>query len=169
MIDFSQGKWLLNHPFTNHNPRHIDDLAAKHFERFLGDSLSRITKMENGNVIAAHLPFDPSPEQLKAARVATGHDFLINVQSHLGRNEMGSFAHAPAMGSTVKTNGASSKIRIYNLHTGEMISETSTTGVAEVLKSEGDKNWDYVNSAQTIAVKSLKRLIKQYRKNGITN
>ncbi len=114
MIDFTQGKWLLNRPFTNYNPRHIDDLAAKYFEKILGDSLTRLTQMPKGNLIAAHLPFDPSPEELQAARIATGHDYLINVQSTMGRNEMGSFAHAPAMGSTVKTNEASSKIKIYD-------------------------------------------------------
>ena len=169
MIDFTRGKWLLNLPFTNYKSEYVEKMAAKHFKKILGDSLTRMSQMPNGRVVAAHLPFEPSPEQLELAGKTTGHDFLINVEANMGKNEMGSFAHAPAMGSTINTNNAGSKIRIYDLNTGELISQSSTSGVAEVLKSEGDKNWDYVNSAQTITLKSIKKLIRQYRQNGITN
>ena len=169
MIDFTHGKWLLNRPFTNYKSDYVDKIAAKQFGKFLGDSLTRVTKMPNGNVVAARLPFEPSPEQLELARKTTGHDFLINVQANMGKNEMGSFAQAPATGSSVNTNDAGSKIKIYNLKTGELISEGSTSGVAKVIKSAGEKSWDYVSSAQTITLRSLEKLIKQYRKNGIRN
>lgn len=169
IIDFTHGKWLLNRPFTNYHKERIDKLAARKFEKILGDSLTRVTQLPNGGVVAARLPFEPSREQLEIARKITGHDFLINVQANMGKNEMGGIAHAPATGSTVKTNNAGSKIRIYDLRTGELISESSTSGIARVIKSEGDKDWDYVNSAQNITLKSLEKLIKQYRKNGIRN
>ena len=168
MVDFTTGEWILNRPYTNYNEERINKIAYREFKKILDDSLIPVKEVKTEDLLPVRLAFDPSAEELAGIKAATGKDFLINVESNMIKNEMGSFAHAPAMGSTVKTNEAGIKIKIYNLNTREIISESSVTGTAKVTKSTGDKNWDYVHNAETISMQGLIKLIRRYKKYGIT-
>ena len=168
MVDFTKGEWILNRPYTNYKEERINKIAIREFEKILDDSLIPVEEIKTEDLLPVRLAFDPSAEELAGIKAATGKDFLINVESNMLKNEMGSFAHAPAMGSTVKTNESGIKIRIYDLNTRELISESSVTGTAKVTKSPGDKNWDYVNNAETISMQGLIKLIRRYKKYGIT-
>ena len=168
MVDFTKGEWILNRPYTNYNEERINKIAFREMEKILGDSLIPVEEIKTEGLLPVRLAFNPSAEELAGISAATGKDFLINVESNMLKSEMNSFAHAPAMGSTVKTNEAGIKIRIYDLNTRELISESSVTGTARVTKNAGDKNWDYVNNAETISMQGLIKLIRRYKKYGIT-
>jgi hypothetical protein len=163
-IDFSQGKWILNKPYTNYNEGRIYSIAKKGFTDILQDSLLEIHDLRRDKLIGLQLPFDPTPEQLKDLKTGTNSDFLINISTNLLKDEMGSFASSSDFGSVVKSNEASTFIRIYDLNKMELISESSVYGIAIKTRTPEDGNWDYVSSGGTITMKGLARLIKKYDK-----
>ena len=169
MVNFSEGEWILNRPYTNYNEERINKIALREWGKILGDSLIPIKDFRREGLLPVKPDFELSKEELAGIKTATGKDYLINVQSNMIKDEMGSFAHAPAMGNSTKTNEAGIKIRIYDLNTQSLISESSATGIAKVTKSGDSKSWDYVNNAETISMQGLIKLIKRYRKYGITN
>ncbi|MEP6262517.1 MAG: hypothetical protein ABJ092_13130 [Gillisia sp.] len=168
IVDFTKGEWILNKAYTNYNEERINKIASREFGKILDDSLFPIESLRKDKLVPAQLSFNPSQENLYDLKTATGKDYLINVQSNMIKNEMGSFAHAPAMGSTVKTNEAGIIIKIYDLNSQTLLSEGMVTGIAKVTKSADGKNWDYVNNAQTLSMQGLIKLIKRYKKNGRT-
>ena len=168
MIDFTRGEWILNRSYTNYHEERINKIALREFNKILGDSLFFINNIENRGTVPLRMPLDPSKEELAALKMATGMDYLINVQSNMIKNEMNSFAHAPDIGRTTKTNEAGITIKIYNLNTQSIISESNLTGTAKVTKTEDDNSWDCVNNAETLSMQGVKKLIRKYRKYGIT-
>ena len=167
MIDFTQGEWILNRPYTNYNEERIGNIAHREFEKILDDSLIAIDELRREMLVPAQITFDPSKEYLLDLKTATGKDYLINVQSNMIRDEMNSFPSKPAMGSTTKTNEAGIMIKIYNLNTQELLSESTVRGIATVTRSADQKGLSYVNNAETISMQGLIKLIKRYKKYGI--
>ncbi|WP_029034191.1 hypothetical protein [Salinimicrobium terrae] len=168
MIDFSEGEWILNRPYTNYNEERIKKVALKGFKKVLGDSLVSIDDLSQRKEVPKYMPQDPSTEQLQYLQKATGMDFLITVESNMIKNEMGSFAHAPSVGFSTQTNEAGISIKIYDLNSQELLSESNVAAIAKVTKSEDDNSWDYVNNAETLSMQGVKKLIKKYRRYGIT-
>lgn len=166
IVDFTQGEWILNKPYTNYNTERINNIALREFGKILDDSLFLIGTLRKDMMVPSQLSFNPSEENLKDLKIATGKDFLINVQSNMIKDEMGSFAPVPSLGSSTKTNEASITIKIYDLNNQSILSEASVSGIAKVTKTAGDNNWDYVNNAETISMQGLIKLIKRYKKNG---
>jgi|SRR5690606_10335934 len=169
MIDFTSGEWILNKPYTNYHEERIGKIAHKEFRKILGDSLFPIEAVRQGNILPARLSFDPSAENLLDLKNATGKDYLINVQSNIIKSETSSFPTAPAIGSSNKTNEAGIKIKIYDLNTQSLLSESSVTGRANVTTTAGEKGISYTNNAETLSMQGLIKLIKRYKKNGKTN
>ncbi|MGI0105270.1 hypothetical protein [Salinimicrobium sp. WS361] len=168
MIDFTRGEWILNRPYTNYDEDRIKKMALKEFTKILGDSLVSIDDLSHRKEVPKYMPQDPNKEQLRYLKNATNKDFLITVESNIIKDEMGSFAHAPSVGFSTQANEAGISIKIYDLNSQELISESNVTGIAKVTKSEEDNSWDYVNSGEPLAMKGVKKLIKKYGKYGIT-
>ena len=164
MIDFSQGKWILNRPVTNYNQQRIYNIALREFKRILGDSLYEISDLPPDRIMGNRIPFEPSKEELKALETGIEFDYLINVSSNIVKSEMNSLASGPAMGMTTRTNQAGTRIRICDLKTLSLISDSGVTGVAK-LTQDADDGIQYVNNAATISMQGLNKLIRQYRKN----
>lgn len=168
MIDFTRGEWILNRPYTDYDEERIKKVALREFNKALGDSLVSIDDLSHRREVPQYMPQNPSQEQLRYLKDATGMDFLITVESNMIKDEMGSFAHAPSVGFSTQTNEASVSIKIYDLNTQSLISDSNVRGIAKVTKGEDDNSWDYVNNAPTISMQGMKKLIKRYRKYGIT-
>ncbi len=166
-IDFSQGKWILNEPLTNNENGRIEYIALKGFKEILKDSLFELKELRKDRLISPALPFDLSEKELKDLKIGTDCDFLISIKSIIVKNEMGSFANVPNIGSTIKTNQAESTIRIYDLNSLTLLSESTIIGKVEVEKNEDDSDWDYVNTASTISMNGLTKLIRKYDKNKV--
>ena len=167
-IDFSSGKWILNEAYTNNKNGRIQHIALREFKEILKDSLFELRELRSRNMLVpSKLPFEPNEEDLRDLKIGTACDYLINIQSNIVKDEMGSFAHAPNVGNTKETNQAQSTIRIYDLNNLILISESTVVGKAELTKYANDGSWDYVNSGSTISMNSLYRLIRKYDKNKI--
>lgn len=166
-IDFSNGKWILNEPYTNNENGRIQHIALREFKEILKDSLFELKELRRDKLIATKLPFEPNEHDLKDLKIGTNCDYLINIKSNIVRDEMGSFANAPNIGSTKKTNQAQSTIRIYDLNKLTLLSESTVIGKAELTKNSDDGNWDYVNNGSSISMNSLSRLIRKYDKNKV--
>ncbi|PRX47307.1 hypothetical protein [Salegentibacter salegens] len=80
MIDFTEGEWILNRPYTNYNEERIGNIAYREFKKILDDSLFPIDELRREMLIPAQLTFVPSREYLLDLKTATGKDYLINVQ-----------------------------------------------------------------------------------------
>ena len=167
MIDFTEGEWILNRPYTNYNVERIGNIAYREFKKILDDSLIPIEELRRKMFVPAQLTFDPSKQYLLDLKTATDKDYLINIQSNMIKDEMNSFPSKPAMGSTTKTNEAAILIKIYNLNTQELISESTVRGIAKVTRSADQKGLTYVNNAETISMQGLIKLIRKYKKYGI--
>lgn len=163
-IDFSRGKWILNEPYTNYNEERIYLIAKKEFKDILQDSLFEINDLRRDKLIGLQIPFNPTIEQLKDLKTGTDSDYLINISTNLIKDEMGSFASSSDFGSVIKSNEASTLIRIYDLNNLELLSESSVYGIAKKIRTTEDGDWDYVSSGGTITMKGLARLIKKYDK-----
>ncbi|WP_066217681.1 hypothetical protein [Formosa haliotis] len=151
-IDFSKGKWILNDfPTTNNKKSDINTIALSEFKTILDDSLFTLHQIRKENITAKEIPFNPSTETLKDLKRNTHCDYLINIKSIIEKEDMSSFAHAPRTGNTIKTNQAQSTVKIYDLNTGSLLSESTVIGTATVKKDSEDSSWDYVNTATNIS------------------
>lgn len=166
-IDFSSGKWILNEPYTNNGDHRIKDISIKRFEEILKDSLYEINELRKDKLVGTSFPFEPSHKDLRDFQIATGCDYLINIKSNIVKDEMGSFAHAPNIGSTKKTNQAESEIRFYDLNKLTLLSKWTIIGKAEIIKNADDGSWDYVNTGKTISWNGLNKLIGKINKNKV--
>lgn len=163
-LDFSQGKWILNKPYTNYNSDRIYSIAKREFKDILKNSLFEIIELRREKIIGRQIPFNPTIEELKDLKTGTNCDYLINYTTVLIKNEMGSFATSSNVGTVIKSNEASTTIKIYDLNNLELISESLVFGIVKKRRSTEDGNWDYVSSGGTITMNGLARLIKKYDK-----
>jgi len=166
-IDFSHGKWILNEALTNNENRRIQHIALREFKEILKDSLFELKELRSDKLIPSSLPFELTQKELRDLKIGSACDYLISVKCIIVKDEMGSFANSPNFGTTKKTNQAESTIRIYDLNKLTLISESTIIGKAELTKSEGDGDWDYVNSGSTISMNGLTKLIRKYDKNKV--
>jgi len=163
-LDFSQGKWILNKPYTNYNEDRIYSIAKREFKDILKDSLLEIADLRKEKLIGLQIPFNPTTEELKDLKTGTDCDYLINYTTLLLKNEMGSFASSSNFGTVIKSNEASTAIKIFDLNKLELISESFVLGIVKETRTTEDGNWDYVSSGGTITMNGLARLIKKYDK-----
>ena len=166
-IDFSNGKWILNKPYTNEDIKHVYDISLKDFRSILGDSLLEIDDLRRDYLIDTKLPYHPTKQQLKDIRIGTNCDFIINCEIKLLKNEIGSISTPPPFGTVTRINEASVEVLIYDLNALELVSQSSITGRAKLEISADDGGWDLVNPSTVIARKALSKIIGQYKKNQI--
>ena len=160
-LDFSQGKWILNKPHTNYNEDRIYSIAKREFKDILKDSLLEIADLRKEKLIGLQIPFNPTTEELKDLKTGTDCDYLINYTTNLLKDEMGSFASSSNFGTVIKSNEASTTIKIYDLNKLELISESYVLGIVKKTRTTEDSNWDYVSSGGTLTMTGLARLIKR--------
>ncbi|MDT0645431.1 hypothetical protein RM545_01910 [Zunongwangia sp. F260] len=167
-LNFSTGKWILNKPYTNYEDNDAYSIAKNEFEEILGDSLLELVELRKTKLISEQLPLDPIKKELKEIKEFTGCDFLINIDSKVIRDEMGSFAHSSNFGTVTKYNEASTTIQIFNLNTLELISESTASGIVDETKTPEDdgflENFDYTTPGRILALKTIKKLIRKYGK-----
>lgn len=166
-LNFSEGKWILNTPYSNKNIKHISEIALKEFRSILGDSLIEINDLRSNFLVENKLPYEPTTSELKDLRIGTKCDYLINYKVTVLKNEIGSFSSPPPIGIARKTNEALVEILIYDLKSQTLLSKSSILGSTEVELSDEDSGWDYVKTANVIARGSLMRLIRKLYKNNI--
>jgi len=167
-IDFNDGKWILNEPYTNYKNNNAYTFAKNEFEDILGDSLFELIELRKTKMISSQLPLHPSSKQLKEIQEFSNCDFLINIESKILKNEMGSMAHTTNIGKVTKYNEASTTIWIYDLHSLEIISEARSIGEVKVTKTSEDtgffETFEFTATGMTLAINSIKKLIRKYDK-----
>ena len=91
-LDFSKGTWILNNPFEKEESR-MQYIAQTYFKKVLGDSLKSIDEFRNigFGLMKAEIPFEPSKEELKEIKTATGYDYLINIKGIVFKDELSGF------------------------------------------------------------------------------
>lgn len=168
-IDFNDGKWILNEPYTNYKNNNAYTFAKNEFEDILGDSLFELIELRKTKLISNELPLNPSKKQLEEIQKFTNCDFLINIESKILQNQMGSIAtHSTKFGKVTKYNEASTTIKIYDLNSLEIISEATSIGTVKVSRTSEDKKFfevfEYTASGMLLAINSIKKLIRKYDK-----
>ena len=163
-MDFSKGKWILNKPYTNYNEHRIYDISKSEFKKILGDSLCELSDLRKDRMMSEQIPFEPSKEKLREIQLISNCDFLINIKSITVKNDVGSFTHSKGNSNTIETNQANVEIRIYDLNSQLMISQASVIGKDEVEVNVDHGSWTYLNSAGTISMHGLLKLIRKYNK-----
>lgn len=166
-IDFSEGKWILNEVSTNWDKNRLQDIAVAGFGRILGDSLFGLDGLRKDRLVGSRLPMTPSDNELSDLKTGTDCDYLITIESVIIKSEMSSFPMAPDFGSIRRVNEARTIVKIYDLNKLLLISESTMVGKADVTKNTEDGDWDYVNLAQNIAMKSLSKTIQEYDRNRV--
>jgi len=167
-LNFKKGKWILNEPYINYKSKNAYLYAKEEFENILGDSLFDLVELRKTKIINNQLPLDPSKEELTAIQEFSNCDFLINVESKVLKNEMGTMAHTTNIGEVTKYNEASTTIKIYDLHNFKKISEATAIGQVKITKKSEDTGFfdtfEYTTSGGLLAIKSIRKLIQKYRK-----
>jgi hypothetical protein len=168
-INFNDGKWILNKTYTNYKNNDAYSFAKNEFEDILGDSLFELIELRKTKLISNELPLNPSKKQLEEIQKFTNCDFLINIESKILQNQMGSIAtHSTKFGKVTKYNEASTTIKIYDLNSLEIISEATSIGTVKVSRTSEDKKFfevfEYTASGMLLAINSIKKLIRKYDK-----
>ena len=168
-INFENGKWLLNEPFTNYKSNDAYSYAKKELEIILGDSLIELVELRQTKIIGKQLPLNPTAKELKEIKALSNCDFLINIESKIIKDEMGNSEHSTNIGTVTKYNQASSKIQIYDLNKLDLISESTSFGEVKVKKTPEDNGiietvFNYTTPGRTLALNTIKKLIRQYKK-----
>ncbi|MDT0691322.1 hypothetical protein RM549_16120, partial [Salegentibacter sp. F188] len=158
-------------PFTNYDDSDAYRLAKEEFEEILGDSLFDLTKLRQIKIIAKKLPLNPTTKDLLEIKKFSGCNFLININSKIIKDQMGSSSHnSPSIGTVTKYNEAETKIQIYDLNRLELLSEATAFGQVKVTKrAEDDESilenlLDYTTPGEKLALKTIKKLIRKYDK-----
>ena len=168
-INFNDGKWILNKTYTNYKNNDAYSFAKNEFEDILGDSLFELIELRKTKMISSELPLNPTNKQLEEIQKFTNCDFLINIESKILQDQMGSIAHhSTKFGKVTKYNEASTTIKIYDLNSLEIISQASSIGTVKVIRtSEGTEFFEvfrYTASGMLLALNSIKKLIRKYDK-----
>lgn len=167
-LNFNSGKWIVNEPKTSNNrTKIVKELAIKEFGKVITkDSLFDIVALRKTKLIDKVLPNEPSKEELKQLKLMTGCDYLINIENEIiGENE-GSFRFSSTVGVAKIINKASTNIKIYNLNTLKLISNTFSMAKDKVIERE-NSGFNYLTSSISLAKKSLINLIRKYKKYSI--
>jgi len=164
-VDFSQGKWILNEPRTNYrHPSTIKKLALEGFQKVIPDSsLFQIFDLRRTRLVEAIIPIHPTIEDLKHLREFSGCDYLINIENEVLRDDMGSFSGS-STARNEQTNKAATYIEIYDLRTFALISKSSAVGKVKVTEDKDSGSWNYVSSGGTLAMHSVIKLIRRYKR-----
>ena len=170
-INFKSGKWILNEPFTNYNDKNAYKFSKEEFENILGDSLLELTELRKNKIIEKQLPLNPTKKELAEIEKFTNCNYLINIDSEIIKDEMGtSSIHTPSVGTVTKYNDAKTKIQIYDLDNLELISEATAYGQVKVTKRADDEEStiesliDYTTPGRILALKTIRKLIRKYDK-----
>lgn len=168
-INFNNGKWLLNEPYTNYKDNNAYSYASDEFEVILGDSLIELVEVRQTKIIGKQLPLNPTAEELQEIKALSNCDFLINIESKIIKDEMGNSAHSTNIGTVTKYNQASTKIQIYDLNKLDLISESTSFGEVREKKTLEDNGivetvFNYTTPGRILALNTIKKLIRQYEK-----
>jgi len=170
-INFNSGKWILNEPFTNYNDNNAYKFSKEEFENILGNSLLDLTELRQTKIIKNQLPLNPTKEELAEIKKFTECNYLINIDSEIIKDQMGtSSIHTPSVGTVTKYNDAKTKIQIYDLDKLELISEATAYGQVKVTKRADDEEStiesliDYTTPGRILALKTIRKLIRKYDK-----
>ncbi|GHA51723.1 hypothetical protein GCM10007103_35210 [Salinimicrobium marinum] len=167
-VDFKNGKWILNEPYTNYKDNDAYLFAKNEFQKILGDSLFELIELRQTKIIKEQLPLNPGKEELREIKELSNCDFLINIESKIIRDEMGSSAHSSNLGKVTKYNEASTHIQIYDLNKLELISESKSFGIVKETKTPEDKGiseiFDHTTPGRFLALNTIKKLIRKYDK-----
>ncbi len=164
-LDFNQGKWILNDPQTNYRyPGTIKKLALEGFQKIIPDSsLFQIFDLRRTRLVEATIPIHPTLKDLKHLREFSSCDYLINIENEVVRDDMGSFSGS-STARNEQTNKAATYIEIYDLRTFELISKSSAVGTVKVTEDKDSGSWNYVSSGGTLAMHSVIKLIRRYKR-----
>lgn len=169
-VDFNQGKWILNNAHTNISyPDKIHNLALEKFQKIIPDSsLFEIFDLRRTMLVAETIPIHPNPEDLRCLREFSDCDYLINIENEVLRNDMGSFSGS-STAHNEQTNKAATYIEIYDLRTFQLISKSSAVGTVEVTKNRDLGSLNYVRSGVTLALNTVTKLIRRYKRYQLKN
>lgn len=164
-LEFTNGKWILNKPYTNYDDEKIYRVVKREFEEILGDSLYEISELrQNNRLVELQIPLSPTPKDLKDLRINSTCDYLINIHAQIVKDEMDFIVSSRNSGTTKRTNEARSVIIIYDLKKLKIISKSSVTGTVEVTKTKDDGSLDFASSSGTIILNGLAKLVRKYKK-----
>lgn len=170
-LNFKNGKWILNDPYTNYDNNDAYKYAKEEFVEILGDSLTELIDLRQTKMIQQQLPLNPTKKELQEIKEFSGCNFLINIDSKIVKDQLGNSEHQPpAIGTVTKYNEARSKIQIYDLDNLELVSESIVYGQVKVTKRADDDEsilesiFNYTTPGRTLALNGIKKLIRKYEK-----
>lgn len=162
-IDFSQGKWFLNHVTVN--GKAWNDLSTA-TEETLSPCLNDSLYLSYGKRKAAYnvpiLTEKNSKEQLTILKATNSVDYVIQVVGNVLANDIGGINLKPM--KNAEESSASITIQVYDANEGSLIYSHTTTGSIEVENNRDDVVFG--KSAQTMLKKCLKKELKTFTKYG---
>jgi hypothetical protein len=162
-IDFSQGKWFLNHVTVNGNA--WNDLSTQTEEALsicLKDSLYLSYGKRKAAYIVPLLNDKNAKEQLNLLKATNNVDYVIQVVGNIRANEIRAINIKPMKNDN--ESSASITIQVYDVNKGSLLYSHTTTGSVEVENNRSDVVFG--KSAETILNKCLKKELKTFKKNG---
>ena len=162
-INFSEGKWFLNHVTVN--GKAWNDLSTA-TEEALSSCLNDSLYLSYGKRKAAYnvpiLTEKNSREQLTILKATNSIDYVIQVVGNVLANDIGGINIKPM--KNAEESSASITIQVYDVNKGSLIYSHTTTGSIEIENNRDDVVFG--KSAQTILKKCLKKELKAFKKNG---
>lgn len=162
-VDFSQGKWFLNHVTVNGKAwEDFSTLTEENLSNCLNDSLYLSYGNRKVAYVVPILTEKNQKEQLSLLKATNSVDFVIQVVGNVIADDIS--------GINIKTmnnkeqSSASIAIQVFDVSKGSLIYSHKTKGSVEI----EDNHHDVVfgKSAQAILKKCLQKELKAVKKNG---
>ena len=171
-LDFSQGKWLLNDTRSNSTvfDAELYERTLKEFRKILGDSLFTLKDVRRNQLVPATLAFELSDPELRELGGQSSCRYLINVSGHIITENAGSLSIPSDDPHYYATNESAVRIKIYDLHSGMLISSSEAYAklVDQGSHFEESKGIPMLlQSSHASMLVAAEKLIRKYRKNRV--
>ncbi len=161
-VDFRDGKWALNEIETSYLIKDkLEEKAFIFFEEYLGRQL--VLSKNNKDIFLPFIPVNPDKLKLQKIKQETGLDFVINIVTEKGRNDMNVVQIGDI--NSKKSNVAKLTLEIYDLNTLEISNHYEITG--DVTVENSNRDLSFATSQDQILIKGLKKILKKIKKKSL--
>ncbi len=157
--ELSEGKWILNKPFTNAEQSRVEQILYKELKKSKDYSVTTLAELRTKFSIRDQYAFDMTKSELQSLRKITAYDYLLSVKTNASRKNQGGFSRRIGI----------VQMKVYDLKNGVLVSYVIGTGVASLFDSINDDEAyiTFINGENAIMLNALRKLLSKYKKQKI--
>lgn len=157
-LDFTKGKWLINHiDAPSDVSKQLTKYAKEDFEKYLPGRLFFIYEPK-GLILPQKININPSKSLLKEIKKGSGFDYFINIRAGKLKDELGGIDITPNHFYTDRENKSEVIIEVYDLNLSQIIYSQKVIG--SVATQKGNDEVQFSKSSGSLILGCYKKLMK---------